>query len=896
MMQIARSRERILPRPIEEEMRESFLDYSMSVIVQRALPDVRDGLKPVHRRILFAMHELGLAPDRSYKKSATVVGDVLGKYHPHGDSAVYDALVRMVQDFSLRYPLVDGQGNFGSIDGDPAAAYRYTEARLSRVAADLLTDIARDTVDWTPNFDDRLKEPVVVPSRLPNLLMNGSAGIAVGMSTNVPPHNLGELVAAIRKLADDEEPTLDELMEIIPGPDFPTGGFIVGRKGIREMYRTGRGRIVMRARVVREKIRGGREQLVIAELPYATSKAKIIAQITGLSRKGALSEVSNLRDESDRDGVRLVIELKRGADAGAVLKRLFRRTSLQATFGAILLALDRGEPREFTLKEMLERFRDHRVEVIRRRSQHDLTKAADRAHVVEGLLHALDFIDEVIAIIRSSKDRAQAAERLRGELDLTERQAGAILDMQLARLTSLERQKLEDELVGLRKTIRQLRDILSSEYRQLQVMLEELEEGVREFGDARRTTILGREAASKQAVEAAVADEDAVVTVSHQGFVKRMPVHLYRRRLASGKLLAGMERYPDDYLERLFVARTQGWILAFTEGGHVHFLSVADVPESGLASRGQSLYALTEGSRADPFTALLQVDSLTAEGHVVFVTARGTVKRTRLSEFSNPRPAGLAASRVRPGDRIVTVMLSEGGTDVMLATRDGRAIRFAERQVPVRGRVAFGVKGIGLRGDDLVVSALLIRREGTVLAVSDQGWGRRTDVNDYPRRKRGGLGVVMRAPGDGEGSLIGAIEVLDQDAVMLVTAAGRITQVVAGDVPVTGKGARGTRLAEVEVGDRVVRVTRTQGGSPGGGGSPGSASSGGKVPAGRTGDAAAGGRASAGAGAGTAAGSASAGGQAATVLPVRRGGAEAGKGDGRGLPPQFDLLSGDIGG
>ncbi len=819
MMQIARSRERILPRPIEEEMRESFLDYSMSVIVQRALPDVRDGLKPVHRRILFAMHELGLAPDRSYKKSATVVGDVLGKYHPHGDSAVYDALVRMVQDFSLRYPLVDGQGNFGSIDGDPAAAYRYTEARLSRVAADLLTDIARDTVDWAPNFDDRLQEPVVVPSRLPNLLMNGSAGIAVGMSTNVPPHNIGELVAAIKKLADDDEPTLDELMEVIPGPDFPTGGFIVGRKGIREMYRTGRGRIVMRARVVREKIRGGREQLVITELPYATSKSKIIAQIAGLSRKGALIEVSNLRDESDRDGVRLVIELKRGVDSGKVLKRLLRRTSLQSTFGAIMLALDKGEPREFTLKEMLERFRDHRVEVIRRRSQHELAKAEDRAHVIEGMLRALDFIDEVIAIIRSSADRAQAAERLQGELDLSERQAGAILDMQLARLTSLERTKLEDELAGLRKTIRQLRHILASEYRQLQVMLEELEEGVREFGDARRTTILDREAASAASVEAAVADEDVVVTVSHQGFVKRMPVHLYRRRLASGKLLSGMERYPDDYLERLFVARTQGWILAFTEGGHVHFLSVADAPESGLASRGQSLYALTEGNRADPFTALLQVDSLTADGQVVFVTERGTVKRTRLAEFSNPRPAGLAASRVRPGDRIVTVMFSEGGADVMLATRHGRAIRFAEGQVPVMGRAAFGVKGIGLRDHDVVVSALLIRREGTVLAVSDQGWGRRSDVNDYPLQKRGGLGVLMPPPGGGKGRLIGAIEVLDQDAVMLVTAAGRITQVVAGDVPVTGRGTRGKQLAQVEMGDGVVRVTRTQGsGSPAGGG------------------------------------------------------------------------------
>ena len=872
MMQIARSRERILPRPIEEEMRESFLDYSMSVIVQRALPDVRDGLKPVHRRILFAMHELGLAPDRRYKKSATVVGDVLGKYHPHGDSAVYDALVRMVQDFSLRYPLVDGQGNFGSIDGDPAAAYRYTEARLSRVAADLLTDIARDTVDWAPNFDDRLQEPVVVPSRLPNLLMNGSAGIAVGMSTNVPPHNLRELVTAIRKLADDVEPTLEELMEIVPGPDFPTGGFIVGRKGIREMYRTGRGHLIMRARVVREAVRGGKEQLVITELPYATSKSKIIAQIAGLSRKGALTEVSNLRDESDRDGVRLVIELKRSVDSGKVLKRLFRRTSLQSTFGAILLALDRGEPREFTLKEMLERFRDHRLEVIRRRSQHDLEKAEDRAHVLEGMLRALDFIDEVIAIIRSSPDRARAAERLQRELDLSERQAGAILDMQLARLTSLERRKLEDELGGLRKSIRELQRILSSEFTQLQVMLEELEEGVREFGDERRTAILDREAAPMASVEAAVADEDAVVTVSHQGFVKRMPVHLYRRRLASGKLLAGMERYPDDYLERLFVARTQGWIMAFTQGGHLYSVSVADLPEGGPASRGQSVYALTEGNRTDPFAALLQVDSMTPEGNVVFVTERGTVKRTRLSEFANRRTAGLAASRVRPGDRIVTVMLSEGGADIMLITRQGRAIRFPEGQVPVMGRAAFGVKGIRLRDEDVVVSALLIRREGTVLAVAGRGWGRRTDVHDYPLQKRGGLGVLMRAPGGGKGSLIGAIEVLDQDAVMLVTAAGQITQVVAGSVPVTAKTVRGTRVTVLAVADRVVKVTRSLGG-----GSPGGSDAGGGV-AGATTEAAS-----------------SEGGGAVAASDGGRGGAGVAKDGGDASRPQFDLLGGDGG-
>ena len=872
MMSIARSRERILPRPIEEEMRESFLDYSMSVIVQRALPDVRDGLKPVHRRILFAMHELGLAPDRRYKKCATVVGDVLGKYHPHGDSAVYDALVRMVQDFSLRYPLVDGQGNFGSIDGDPAAAYRYTEARLSRVAADLLTDIARDTVDWTPNFDDRLKEPTVVPSRLPNLLMNGSSGIAVGMSTNVPPHNLREVVAAIRKLADDVEPTLEELIEVMPGPDFPTGGFIVGREGIEQMYRTGRGRIIMRARVVRESVRGGKEQLVTTELPYATSKSKIIAQIAGLARKGSLPEVSNLRDESDRDGIRLVIELKRGTDSGKVLKRLFRRTSLQSTFGAILLALDKGEPREFTLKEMLERFRDHRLEVIRRRSQHDLEKAEDRAHVLEGMLRALDFIDQVIAIIRSSPDRARASEGLQRELELSERQAGAILDMQLARLTSLEGQKLQDELAALGKTIRELRGILGSESRQLQVLLGELEDGVREFGDERRTTILDKEAASVDGVEAAVADEDVVVTVSHQGFVKRMPVHLYRRRLASGKLLAGMERYPDDYLERLFVARMQGWILAFTEAGHLQFLSVADVPEGGPASRGQSAYALTEGNRADPFAALLQLDSLTAEGNVVFVTERGTVKRTQLSEFSNPRPGGLAASKVRPGDRIVTAMVSEGDCDIMLMTRHGRVIRFPEGQVPVMGRPAFGVKGIQLRGDDVVVAGLLIRREGTVLAVTGQGWGRRTAVHDYPLRKRGALGVRAPAPGGGKGRLVGAIEVLDQDVVMLVTAAGQVTEVVAGGVPVTRRDARGKRLVRVAVGDRVVKVTRSQGGG---------------VPGGEDGKGAEG-RAAAG---GAAADSAAEAGDATSTVGAGGEGQE----EADGSPPQFDLLGGDRG-
>jgi len=563
-MVTAEKRERILSRLIEEEMKESFLDYSMSVIVQRALPDVRDGLKPVHRRILFAMHELGLTPDRPYKKSATVVGDVLGKYHPHGDSAVYDTLVRMVQDFSLRYPLVDGQGNFGSIDGDSAAAYRYTEARLAAAATEILEDIEQDTVDWEPNFDNRLQEPAVLPGRLPNLLVNGSAGIAVGMSTNVPPHNLREVAAAVRILVNDSECTVKDLMRVLPGPDFPTGGFVVGRDGIREMYETGRGKMMVRARVVKEALRGGKQQLVVVELPYGVSKAKVIEQIAVLSRKGKIEEVSELRDESDRDGMRLVVELKRGAKAKKVLRVLLKGTQLQGTFGAHLLALDHGQPRIFNLKELLEHYRDHRLEVIQRRSRYQLEKAEGERHITEGLLAALDAIDEVISIIRKSKDRPQASLRLQDRLGLSEIQADAILNMRLGKLTALEHKELKARLAALQARIKELKEILGSVDRQLDVLMEELTEVVERYGDPRRTVILDAGAEEEASVESSVADEDVVVTVSHGGFVKRIPMHLYRRRVTSGKALAGMDRYEDDYLERVFVARTQGWILAFS--------------------------------------------------------------------------------------------------------------------------------------------------------------------------------------------------------------------------------------------------------------------------------------------------------------------------------------------
>ena len=673
-MATAEKRERILSRLIEEEMKESFLDYSMSVIVQRALPDVRDGLKPVHRRILFAMHELGLTPDRPYKKSATVVGDVLGKYHPHGDSAVYDTLVRMVQDFSLRYPLVDGQGNFGSIDGDSAAAYRYTEARLARPATELLSDIEKETVDWTPNFDDRLKEPAVLPGRFPNFLVNGSSGIAVGMSTNVPPHNLREVGEAVKILVNDPECTIGDLMRVLPGPDLPTGGFLVGLEGVRSMYETGRGRLIMRARVIKEALRGGKQQLVVVELPYGVSKAKIIEQIADLSRRGKLDEVSELRDESDRDGMRLVVELKRGSDAKRVLQSLLKKTYLQATFGAHLLALDRGQPREFNLKQILEHYRDHRLEVIQRRARHDLEKAEAERHITEGLLAALDRIDEVIAIIRNSKDRPTASRRLQDRLGLSEIQSEAILNMRLARLTALEYKELRARLKVLEARIQELRAILKSKDRQLDVLLQELAEVVQRFGDARRTVLLEDGEEVEAAVESSMADEDVVVTVSHEGFVKRMPVHLYRRRVTSGKALAGMDRHEGDYLERVFVARTQGWILVFTRAGHVFFLPVLDIPEGSRASRGQSLYALASAQRYDPIVSVLPVDDLSLERNLVFLTRKGLMKRTTLSEFSNPRAGGIIAAGVKSGDEMFEVTLSDGNAEVIVFSRTGRAI------------------------------------------------------------------------------------------------------------------------------------------------------------------------------------------------------------------------------
>ena len=815
-MSAARMRDRVLDRHIEEEMRHSFLDYSMSVIVRRALPDVRDGLKPVHRRILVAMHGLGLQPDRGYKKSATVVGEVLGKYHPHGDTAVYDALVRMVQEFSLRYPLVDGQGNFGSIDGDSAAAYRYTEARLAAIATELLAEIEKDTVEWENNYDDRLKEPTVLPSRIPNLLVNGCSGIAVGMSTNVPPHNLGEVAAALRTLVANPDCDTADLMEHLPGPDFPTGGYIVGRSGIRKMYETGRGRMTMRARVVTETVRGGRKQLVVTELPYAVSKSRIIARIAGLSRKGGLPDVADLRDESDREGIRLVVELKRGTDTSRIMALLFKKTALQCTFGAIMLALDRGkQPEEFTLKELLERYRDHRLEVIRRRSRFDLEKAETDLHLTRGLLLALAHIDDVIDEIKRSADRSEASERLQDRFGLSDVQADAILRMRLARLTALEGDQLRARERSLGAAIRELRALLKDEGLQLDVMMKELNEVVERYADARRTVIMARqEKADFAYVESGIADEDVVVTFSHQGYLKRIPMHLYRRRVAAGMELAAMEQFRGDYLEAVSVARTRGWLLSFTSKGHVHFLKVENIPEGSRASRGKSIWALLGVDGRHRIVATLSIDDLGEDRYLTFATRGGLLKRTRLGEFSNPKAGGIIAMRVRPADGMLDVKSTHGDTEFLLVSRNGRAIRFPERDVPVVGRVALGVKGIGLQGGDEVIALVVAVREASILMVADSGAGKRTPISEFPLQRRGGLGALVAPMTGDRTSLVAAMEALDDDKVVLISAGGLLTGLGAGEVPVQRRNSRARAVVALAPGDRIVEVTRLHGEVP----------------------------------------------------------------------------------
>ena len=801
------TRERILPRLIEEEMQQSFINYSMSVIVSRALPDVRDGLKPVHRRILYAMNELGLTPGRAFKKSATVVGDVLGKYHPHGDSSVYDALVRMVQDFSLRYPLIAGQGNFGSIDGDRAAAYRYTEARLTRVALAMLDDIDKETVDFQPNFDDRLMEPTVLPSRLPNLLVNGSSGIAVGMATNIPPHNLREVAGAIELLVGNPEVTIDELRTVISGPDFPTAGLIYGSGGIKEAYETGRGRVVVRARAqIEEKESTGKSAIVVTEIPYQVNKENLVRNIAELAIAKRVEGISGVRDETDRDGIRVVIELKRDAISDVVLNQLYKHTSLQTTFGVIMLALDKGVPKVMNLKELLERYVDHRHEIIVRRTQFDLDAAAAREHILDGLKIAVDNIDEVIKIIRASSDSAQADTKLRKRFGFTEKQSDAILNMRLAKLTGLEIEKLEAELKEVRATIKSLKAILKSKPTRMKILLDEMNETVERFGDERRTEIIADQ--GEFSVEDLIAEEDMVITISHTGYIKRIPVSTYRRQRRGGRGLAGMGTKEDDWVEHLFIASTHDYLMFFSDKGQIYWLKVHEIPQGGRAARGKPVIHCINIRPDERIAATVAVREFSDDRWLMFATRGGTVKRTALSAYRNVRSTGINAINIGPGDELIDVQLCDENSDIVLATSNGMSIRFHQSDVREMGRAATGVKGVVLGSSDRVIDMVVARRDATLLVVSEKGLGKRSELADYRVQRRGGKGIITLKKTTKTGHIIALKEVQPEDELMMITRKGVIIRVPVDGIRVIGRNTQGVKVMNLDSGDAVVDVAR----------------------------------------------------------------------------------------
>jgi len=807
------NRERILPRLIDEEMKESFINYSMSVIVSRALPDVRDGLKPVHRRVLYAMNELGLVPGRPYKKSATVVGDVLGKYHPHGDSSVYDALVRMVQDFSLRYPLVDGQGNFGSVDGDPAAAYRYTEARLTTIATEMLADIDRNTVDFAPNFDDRLREPTVLPAGVPNLLVNGSSGIAVGMATNIPPHNLREVINAVIHLIDDPEATPGELRKHVKGPDFPTGGYIYGRAGIRDYQETGRGRIVMRARaVIEEKENSNKSQIVISELPYQVNKARLVEQIAELVRDKKVEGISDLRDESDRDGMRVVIELKRDSIPRVVLNQLYKHTTMQSTFGVIMLSLvpDPGTgqlvPQVLPLKATIEHFITHRHAVIVRRAQFDLDKALEREHILEGLKIAVDNIDEVIKVIRKAEDTPSASASLQKRFKLSERQAEAILNMRLAKLTGLEIEKLEAELKEVRAEIADLRSLLESKPRRLKLMKSELERISEKFGDDRRTEITSDE--GEFTIEDLIAQEDMVVTVSHSGYIKRTSVSTYKKQRRGGRGLNGQGLKDEDFVEHLFIGSTHDYILFFTDDGRCFWLKVHEIPQAGRAAKGKPVVNMINVSPDTQVSAMIPIREFSETEYLLFVTKKGTVKKTALSEYSNPRTNGIKAIKIEDGDELIDVQITTGTNDVVLATKHGLSIRFHESDVRNMGRDTTGVKGIEIQDNDVVLGMVIIRREANLLVVTEKGLGKCSNYDEYRVQKRGGKGIITVKVTEKTGNAVSIMEVLPDDELMIITKQGIVIRMPVKGIRVSGRNTQGVKLVNLDEKDLVMDVAR----------------------------------------------------------------------------------------
>jgi len=798
--------ETVLSRLLEDEMRESFIDYSMSVIVQRALPDVRDGLKPVHRRILYAMGEIGLSPGRAYKKSATVVGDVLGKYHPHGDSSVYDSMVRMVQDFSLRYPLVDGQGNFGSVDGDSAAAYRYTEARLTHLSMELLADIDKETVDYRPNFDGSKDEPTVLPSRIPNLLINGSSGIAVGMATNIPPHNLREVVEAAIALIDNPDLPQEELEQFIQGPDFPTGGFVCGLEGIRDAYRTGRGRIIMRARAEIEPIDENNERIVVTELPFMVNKARLVEQIAQLVRDKKLPDIRDMRDESDRDGMRIVIELKRGSVPQVVLNRLYRHTQMQSTFGTIMLALVNGEPKVMPLREMLQHFLKHRHEVIVRRSEFDIAKALEREHILEGLKIAVDNIDQVIKIIRGSSDTTAASEQLREAFELSERQVKAILDMRLARLTGLEIDKLDDELDEVRLIIEDLRDILESEDRRMDILKDELRTVSEKYGDDRRTEIV--EAVGSFDVEDLIVEEDMVLTVSHQGYVKRLSLDTYRAQRRGGRGLRGMDTKDEDWVEHLFVASTHDYVMIFTRRGQCYWIKVWEIPVGGRTARGKPIVNLLNLSEDEAIASVVPVREFSDDKHLMFSTRLGVVKKSALSAYGNVRAVGLNAINIREGDELIDVQITSGEDEIILASRGGMAIRFNEGDARLMGRATAGVRGLKLRGADVVMGMVVVRPDSTLLVVSENGMGKRTNVAAYRLQKRGGTGVINLKTSEKTGQVVAIKSVQEDEQLMVITKAGVVNRQRVSEISLIGRATQGVKLVNLDKGDIVVDVAR----------------------------------------------------------------------------------------
>ncbi|MBK8002969.1 MAG: DNA gyrase subunit A [Gemmatimonadetes bacterium] len=799
--------ERILPRLIEEEMQQSFINYSMSVIVSRALPDVRDGLKPVHRRILYSMSELGLLPGRPYKKSATVVGDVLGKYHPHGDSSVYDALVRMVQDFSLRYPLIDGQGNFGSVDGDPAAAYRYTEARLTDVAVTMLDDIDKNTVDFVPNFDDRLKEPSVLPAKVPNLLVNGSSGIAVGMATNIPPHNLREVAKAVQALIDEPESSIADLRKHIKGPDFPTGAFIYGRDGIKEAHETGRGRIQVRARAqIEEKESSGKSQIVVTEIPYQVNKENLVKAIAELVIDKKIEGINGVNDESDKDGMRIVIQLKRDAIPNVVLNQLYKHTAMQTTFGVIMLALDKGAPKVMNLKEILERFIEHRHEVIVRRTQFDLDAAQAREHILEGLKIAVDNIDEVVEIIRSSADVPEADARLRKRFGLSEKQADAILNMRLAKLTGLEIEKLEAELAEVRALIKDLKSILASKPKRMGILKEEMEEVAKKYGDERRTEIVADQ--GDFSVEDLIAEEDMVITISHTGYIKRIAVSTYRRQRRGGRGLQGATTKEEDWIEHLFIASTHDYLMFFTNTGQVYWLKVHEIPQGGRASRGKPVVNCIGIKPDERVAATVAVREFAEDKYIIFATRNGTVKKTSLAEYANPRSTGIRAIGIDDGDELMDVQICDGDSDICLATAEGMSIRFHSGDVRPMGRTAGGVKGIELEGADKVIGMVVLRRDATLLVVSEKGFGKRSELSDYRVQKRGGKGIITMKSTDKTGALVALMEVQPEDELMLITKHGIIIRQPVEGIRVISRNTQGVRVMNLDAGDAVVDVAR----------------------------------------------------------------------------------------